>query len=97
MPIYDGTGSKGTGSRTGRGMGPCSQAADETTPTALENPALAAALLDRIIENGYWPWPGGPGRGRGRRGRGVATETPAIDEPGDPGAEGQSHFSKARK
>jgi len=90
MPTYDGTGPGGTGSRTGRGLDRRSQAAGKTTPTTLEDPALAAAVLDRVIERGYWPWPGGPGRGLrdGRRGygRGVATETLAIDEPADPGA-----------
>jgi len=95
MPIYDGTGPGGTGSRTGRGMGRCSQTADETTPTALEDPALAAAVLDRVIESGYWPWPGGPGRGArsrsGGRGRGSATKTLAMDEPADPGARRRQH------
>jgi hypothetical protein len=95
MPIYDGTGPGGTGSRTERGMGRRNQGADKTTPTVLEDPALAAALLDRVIERGYWPWPGGPGRGlpggRRRRGRGLATETPAIDEPADPGAQRRQH------
>jgi hypothetical protein len=76
-------------------MGDCSQAVDKTTPTTLEDPALAAAVLDRVIERGYWPWPGGPGRGlrggRRGRGRGFATEAPAIDEPADPGARTRQH------
>ena len=90
MSIDDETGPGGTGSRTGRGMARCNPPAGRTTPTILENPALAAAVVDRVIERGYWPWPDGPGRGLrgGRRGRARSstTATPATDERADPGS-----------
>lgn len=93
MPGFDRTGPAGAGPRTGRARGLCNRPGERAT--AIEDPDLAASILDRGIARGYWPWAGGPGRrfrggGRGR-GRGFGRGWRAIEDAADPDATPRQH------
>ncbi|HDR73327.1 MAG TPA: hypothetical protein ENN85_05410 [Methanoculleus sp.] len=74
MPGYDGTGPRGQGPMTGRGMGYCNPANAPQTGTAEPGTGYAPAYRYPVygVGRGGLPRGGGMGRcfGGGRRGRG---------------------------